>query len=106
MNYKGLIPNGINEISQSVVGIYAGGEEKAIISGSTTIFNTGVSGSFSGSFQGDGSQLTGLGTVVNGDVLESAFEEDENLDLMPTDQETFISVFYDYDENFDIMPRL
>lgn len=106
MNYKGLIPNGINEVSQSVVGIYAGGEEKATISGSTTIFNTGVSGSFSGSFQGDGSQLTGLGTVVNGDILESAFEEDENLDLMPTDQVSFLSVFYELDENQDLMPRI
>lgn len=106
MNYKGLIPNGINEVSQSVVGIYAGGEEKATISGSTTIFNTGVSGSFSGSFQGDGSGLSNISASIQGNFLESAFEEDENLDLMPTDQVSFLSVFYELDENQDLMPRI
>lgn len=62
MRYKGIHPNDINEVSQSVVSIYAGGEEKLTLSGSSANFLTSVSASqFSGSFIGDGSQLTGLG---------------------------------------------
>lgn len=62
MRYKGIHPNDINEVSQSVVSIYAGGEEKLTLSGSSANFSTSVSASqFSGSFIGDGSQLTGLG---------------------------------------------
>jgi len=61
MRYKGIHPNDINEVSQSVVSIYAGGEEKLTLSGSSANFSTSVSASqFSGSFTGDGSGLTGI----------------------------------------------
>jgi hypothetical protein len=107
MKYRGIDPNNINEVSQSVVAIYAGGDEKILISGSSTVFNTDVTGSFTGSFAGDGSQLNNVPIeALSANIIENAFQLDANGDLMPTDEQQFLSVFYDYDENFDIMPRL
>jgi hypothetical protein len=98
-------------------------------------------GGVSGSFEGDGSGLTGVGssitikdegsnlttaatsidfvgsgvtattsgnnvtaTIVGAD-LDTFFEEDGNGDLMPSTSNQGVSVFYDLDENNDIMPR-
>ena len=98
-------------------------------------------GGVSGSFEGDGSGLTGVGssitikdegsnlttaatsidfvgsgvtattsgnnvtaTIVGAD-LDTFFEEDGNGDLMPSTSNQGVSVFYDLDENNDIMLR-
>ena len=103
-------------------------------------------GGVSGSFEGDGSNLTGInadtaniavqeegssltsqvssinfvGSVVtatnsgndvtvsitSGTSLASAFDEDENDDLMPTAGGEIIPVFYELDDNSDLMPRV
>jgi hypothetical protein len=83
MRYKGIHPNDINEVSQSVVSIYAGGEEKLTLSGSSANFSTSVSASqFSGSFIGDGSQLTGLG--ADSPFTQTASYYSANTDLKVT----------------------
>jgi hypothetical protein len=103
---------------------------------------TVISGSlFSGSFIGDGSGLSGVGssitikdegsnlttaaasinfvgsgvtaqtsgndvtaTIVGAD-LTNVFDEDGNGDIQPSDTSEGISVFYEYDDNDDIIPR-
>ena len=103
---------------------------------------TAISGStFSGSFVGDGSGLSGVtspitikdegsnlttavssinfvgsgvtaatngddvtATIVGAD-LTNVFDEDGNGDIQPSDTSEGISVFYEYDDNNDIIPR-
>ena len=89
-------------------------------------------GGVSGSFEGDGSGLTGVGssitikdegsnlttaatsinfvgsgvtaTIVGAD-LDTFFEEDGDGNLMPSTTNAGVSVFYELDGNNDIMPR-
>ena len=68
MKYGGKNPNGINQVSQSLLSIDVQGVEQLNISTSSVDINTSLNvegaitassytGSFSGSFKGDGSQL-------------------------------------------------
>jgi hypothetical protein len=45
-------------------------------------------------------------SITSGTSLASAFDEDENDDLMPTAGGEIIPVFYELDDNSDLMPRV
>ena len=50
----------------------------------------------------DGDDVTA--TIVGAD-LTNVFDEDGNGDIQPSDTSEGISVFYEYDDNNDIIPR-
>src|SRR5210317_1678707 len=80
MKFTGIDPNGINQISQSLLSIDVNGVEQMTISTSSVGVNTSLdvdntvtarefTGSFSGSIQGDGSGLTNIPvSSLDGDV--------------------------------------
>ena len=80
MEYGGKNPNGINQVSQSLLSIDVQGVEQINISTSSVDINTSLnveggitassfSGSFTGSFKGDGSQLESIPTTaLTGDI--------------------------------------
>lgn len=82
--------------------------KKLITSGSDARLNSLVTdGPITGSaFSGDGSGLTNLSVSNLGSaILENAFDEDTNGDLMPSNNNSILSVFYELDDNSDLMPR-
>ena len=80
MEYGGKNPNGINQVSQSLLSIDVQGVEQLNISTSSVDINTSLNvesgitassftGSFTGSFKGDGSQLESIPTTaLTGDI--------------------------------------
>ena len=80
MEYGGKNPNGINQVSQSLLSIDVQGVEQLNISTSSVDINTSLNvesgitassftGSFTGSFKGDGSQLESIpNTALTGDI--------------------------------------
>ena len=80
MEYGGKNPNGINQVSQSLLSIDVQGVEQATISTSSIDINTSLNvdnsvtaSSFSGSFRGDGSELNNIPTTaLTGDIARIA----------------------------------
>jgi len=59
-----------------------------------------------GYFVGDGGGLTNISVQnLSSAILENAFDEDTNGDLMPSTSNNVLSVFYELDDNLDLMPR-
>ena len=92
--------------------------KKVIVSGSNAELNQ-VSASFSGSFQGDGSQLTGVGSSITiqdeGSNLTTAASQINFVgsgvtattsgNNVTANDASGLSVFYSYDDNGDIQPQ-
>ena len=80
MKYEGKTPNGINQVSQSLLSIDVQGVEQINISTSSVDINTSlnvendvIASSFSGSFRGDGSELNNIPTsALTGDIARIA----------------------------------
>jgi len=80
MEYGGKNPNGINQVSQSLLSIDVQGVEQATISTSSVDINTSLNvdnsvtaSSFSGSFRGDGSELNNIPTSAEGEPVPPSF---------------------------------
>jgi len=57
-------------------------------------------------FVGDGGGLTNISVQnLSSAILENAFDEDDDGDLMPSTSNNILSVFYELDDNLDLMPR-
>ena len=82
--------------------------KKLITSGSDAILSSlTTSGHISGSLSSTGSFGRIEATTIKADnLLQGAFDEDSNGDLMPLEGTSFLEVFYELDANNDLMPRL
>ena len=88
MKYGGKNPNGINQVSQSLLSIDVQGIEQINISTASVDINTSLNiegaitassytGSFSGSFKGDGSQLLNIPPeALTSDAQSKIFDGD------------------------------
>jgi len=81
--------------------------KKLITSGSNAVLSSlTTSGNISGSSSSTGSFGRVEATTFSADnLLQGAFDEDSNGDLMPLAGTTLLSVFYELDGNDDLMPR-
>ena len=81
--------------------------KKLITSGSDAVLSSlTTSGNISGSLSSTGSFGRVEATTFSADnLLQGAFDEDSNGDLMPLAGTTILSVFYELDGNDDLMPR-
>ena len=117
-NWKKVVVSGSNAQLNQVTASYFKGDGSGITGVTADTANISVKEEGSSltsqvssiNFVGSVVTATNIGnditvSITSGTSLASAFDQDENDDLMPTAGGEIIPVFYELDSNSDLMPR-